>query len=202
MIRSLNHRGPVPSGWAAPIRSVMMILDRLLRTEGAGLGVEHLVRREFEAARQGREVTLVMFGLTGFDEFADGAGTGGASAALLEFARLLGRVARQRGLVVRSGWRADSFLVVLTGAGVHEAADYVAAVRQASGSSAVPMPSFEVGIAAWAPHLKTPDAFVQQAERALSLARTAQAGYAGPADPLLMRRPAAPGRRLLPATPA
>lgn len=200
MVPSVNQRSRVSSGWSDPIRSVVSVLGRLLRTDGGGIGVEHLVRREFEAARGGREVTLVMFGLTGFDEFADGAGTGAASAALLEFGRLLRDVARQRGLSTRSGWRADSFLVVLTGAGVHEAADYVAAVRRAAGSSAVSMPSFEVGIAAWAPHLKTPEAFVQQAERALSLARTASSGYTGPADPATMRRPAAPSRRLLPAT--
>lgn len=141
---------------------------------------EHFVAKEFAAASRGRDVTLVMFGFSRFDEFAEQEGYMAAGEALREFGRVLQRMTRQMNLTARYGWRADSFLSVLSGANAVAAEVYIRRVREAAAASKVRMPGIDAGIATWQPHLASPDEFVACAQQALDAARAAHQPSAGP----------------------
>jgi diguanylate cyclase (GGDEF)-like protein len=131
------------------------------------------VAKEFAAARRGRDVTLVMFGFSRFDEFSEREGSGAAAAAIREFGRLLHRQTRSMNVSVRYGWRGDAFLSVLSEADATAADVFVGRVHAAIAASRVKMPVVEAGIATYQPHLASPEEFVETAARALSAARAA-----------------------------
>lgn len=134
---------------------------------------DHFVAKEFAAARRGRDVTLVMFGFSRFDEFTKREGAKAADDAVHEFGRVLQRLTRQMNLSARYGWRADAFLSVLSDANAAAAEGFVARVRAAAASLDLPMPGIEVGVAVYQPHLASPQEFVESAEQALATARRA-----------------------------
>jgi diguanylate cyclase (GGDEF)-like protein len=135
----------------------------------------HFVANEFAAARQGRHVTLVMFGFDRFEEFTEREGSAAAGAALTEFGRVLRQLTRKMNLTARYGWRADSFLSVLSHADARAAEVFVRRVREAAASSDVSMPAIDAGIAVFRPHLASPEEFVACAVRALAESRAAAA---------------------------
>lgn len=141
-------------------------------TPGAELA-EHFVAKEFAAARRGRDVTLVMFGFSRFEEFTEREGTGAAAVALREFGRVLQQMTRQMNLSARYGWRADAFLSVLSDANPTAAEGFIARVRDAVTRLRVPIPAIEVGVAVYQPHLASPEEFVDCALQALEAARAA-----------------------------
>jgi diguanylate cyclase (GGDEF)-like protein len=132
----------------------------------------HFVAKEFAAARQGRAVTLVMFGFNGFEQFTEHEGSAAAVDALREFGRVLGKLTRKMNLTARYGWRADSFLSVMLDADAQAAEVFVRRVREATAESDVAMPAIAAGIAVFQPHLASPEEFVACAERALAQARS------------------------------
>jgi diguanylate cyclase (GGDEF)-like protein len=134
---------------------------------------DHFVAKEFAAARRGREVTLVMFGFSWFDEFTDDEGSAAAAAAIREFGRLLHRQTRTMNVSARYGWRGDIFLSVLSEADAAAADVFVSRVHDAVAASRVNMPVVEAGIATYQPHLASPEEFVEAAARALATARAA-----------------------------
>jgi diguanylate cyclase (GGDEF)-like protein len=134
---------------------------------------DHFVAKEFAAAKQGRDVTLVMFGFDRFEDFAEREGSAAAGEALREFGRLLGKLTRKMNLTARYGWRADSFLSVLSHADAKAAEMFVQRVREATAKSDVAMPAIAAGIAVFQPHLASPEEFVACAVRALAEARSA-----------------------------
>jgi GGDEF domain-containing protein len=163
-------------------RGGMFHAGRDLRSNAGGAGMEtsfaqHFVAKEFAAAQRGRELTLVMFGLSRLEEFREQNGAGAAAEALREFGRVLQQMTRQMNLSSRCGWRADAFLSVLADADAAAAEAFIARVRKAVAASTVPMPDVEAGIAVYQPHLASPEEFVECAERALAAAR-ATAGAA------------------------
>jgi diguanylate cyclase (GGDEF)-like protein len=132
---------------------------------------DHFIAKEFAAAQRGRDVTLVMFGFSRFEQFTAEHGNTAAANALREFGRILQRLTRQMNLTARYGWRADSFLSVLSDANAASAAIFIERVRAAAGESRVHMPEIEAGIAVYQPHLGSPDELVEGAQRALEAAR-------------------------------
>jgi diguanylate cyclase (GGDEF)-like protein len=134
---------------------------------------DHFVAKEFAAAQQGRDVTLVMFGFDCFEDFAEREGSAAAGEALREFGRVLGKLTRKMNLTARYGWRADSFLSVLSHADAKAANMFVQRVREATAKSDVAMPGIAAGIAVFQPHLASPEEFVACAVRALAEARAA-----------------------------
>jgi diguanylate cyclase (GGDEF)-like protein len=138
---------------------------------------DHFVAKEFAAARRGRDVTLVMFGFSRFDDFTDREGAAAAAAALREFGRVLQKLTRQMNLSARYGWRADAFLSVLSGANAAAAQVFITRVRETVATLDAPMPEIEVGVAVYQPHIASPDEFVESALRALEAARAANGGY-------------------------
>jgi diguanylate cyclase (GGDEF)-like protein len=141
---------------------------------------DHFIAREFDAARRGRRVTLVMFGFSRFEEFSEREGMAAAGAALQEFGKLLNSMTRRMNLSARYGWRADAFLSVLSDADAAAAEAYVARVRDAMATSRVSLPEIEAGVVEYAAHIASPDEFVECAERALAAARAAAAGPTRP----------------------
>jgi diguanylate cyclase (GGDEF)-like protein len=136
---------------------------------------DHFVAKEFAAARRGRNVTLVMFGFSRFEEFSHQQGYAAAANALREFGKLLQRLTRQMNLTARYGWRADSFLSVLSDADADAAEVFINRVRDAAKSSRVRMPDIEAGVAVYQPHMTGPEEFVECAKQALDAARATRA---------------------------
>jgi diguanylate cyclase (GGDEF)-like protein len=132
---------------------------------------DHFVAKEFAAARRGRDVTLVMFGFSRFDDFSEREGSPAAAAAIHEFGRLLHRQTRSMNVSVRYGWRGDVFLSVLSEADGAAADVFVGRVHEAVAASRVKMPAVDAGVAMYQPHLASPEEFVDAAARALSAAR-------------------------------
>jgi diguanylate cyclase (GGDEF)-like protein len=132
---------------------------------------DHFVAKEFAAARRGRDVTLVMFGFSRFDEFSEREGSAAAAAAIREFGRLLHRQTRRMNVSVRYGWRGDVFLSVLSEADAAAADVFVGRVHEAVAASRVKMPTVDAGVAMYQPHLASPEEFADAAARALSAAR-------------------------------
>jgi GGDEF domain-containing protein len=134
---------------------------------------QHFVAKEFAAARRGRKLTLVMFGLSRLEAFTEQHGAEAAAVALRSFGRLLQQMTREMNLSSRCGWRADAFLSVLADADAAAAEVFIARVRGAAAASTVPMPDVAAGITVYQPHLASPEEFVECAERALAAARAA-----------------------------
>jgi GGDEF domain-containing protein len=133
---------------------------------------DHFIAKEFAAARRGRDVALVMFGFRDFDEFAEREGTVAACDALREFGRVLRKLTRRMNVSGRCAWRAGSFLSVLSDADAKAADAFIHRVRDAAVATKVKMPEIDAGIAVYQPHLESPEAFVEAAERALAAARS------------------------------
>jgi GGDEF domain-containing protein len=154
-------------------------LATMLRRLFAGAGVvrtpfespAHFIAREYAAARKGRALSLVMFGFTDFEAFAERAGAAATGEAVREFSRVLDLAARALNVTANAGWRGDSFLVVLPGAEGAAAAAYVEEVRRVAAGSTVLMPAAEAGVVECGCAHPSPDALVRAAEQALAEVR-------------------------------
>jgi diguanylate cyclase (GGDEF)-like protein len=165
----------VPNGWAGMAGAGRLPAPTVEADDEdpAANVASHFVAKEFAAAQQGRDVTLVMFGFDRFEEFAEREGSAAAGEALREFGRVLRKLTRKMNLTARYGWRADSFLSVLSHADAKAAEMFVQRVREATAKSDVAMPAIAAGIAVFQPHLASPEEFVACAVRALAKARAA-----------------------------
>jgi diguanylate cyclase (GGDEF)-like protein len=134
---------------------------------------DHFVASEFAAAERGRDVTIVLFGFDDFEEYTRTHGGAAADAAIRQLGHTLKRLTRRMNLSARYGWRADTFLSVLSDADADGAEIFVQRVRDAmaEGAEGKPMPTFSAGIVEFDPSFGTPEEFVQQAERVLADAR-------------------------------
>jgi GGDEF domain-containing protein len=157
------------SGLLLPLR--VRNLLHLDVSSGHAAEAHHFLGREFAAARRGRNVTLVMFAFSAFDEFVEAEGSRAATDAIHEFGAVLDRMTRRMNLSARCGWRADSFLSVLSNADADAAQVFIGRVREAASDARVPMPAIEAGVAVFQPHYQDPADFVAAAERALAAAR-------------------------------
>ena len=126
----------------------------------------HFMEREFAAAKRGRDLAVVLFGFPDYVEFARRAGMDAADKSMVEFGRVLERMTRRMNLSARYGWRAGTFLSVLSDADAAAAHRFVARVKDATAELQIPMPQLEVGLAVYQPHMTSPEELVHEAERA------------------------------------
>jgi GGDEF domain-containing protein len=161
---------PAPATVAANAHEVVDDADAA--ADSNAMFADHFIATEFAAARRGRDVALVMFGFRHFDEFAEREGTEAACEALREFGRVLRKLTRRMNVSGRCAWRAGSFLSVLSDADAKAADSFIHRVCDAAVASKVKMPAIDAGIAVYQPHLESPEAFVEAAERALAAARS------------------------------
>lgn len=140
----------------------------------SGAVAEHFVASEYAAAQRGRHVTVVIFGLDHFDAFAVSHGGAAADRAVREFGQLLKRLTRRMNLSARYGWRADTFISVLSDSDAEGAEVFVQRVRSgmAECNARMPMPTVSVGLAEYDPAISSPEEFVEWAESALAEARS------------------------------
>jgi diguanylate cyclase (GGDEF)-like protein len=134
---------------------------------------EHFVATEFAAAARGRDVTIVLLGFDDFDEYMRVHGPAAADRAIRRLGGTLKRLTRRMNLSARYGWRADTFLSVLSDADGSGAEVFVQRVRDAlvEAAAGAPVPTISAGIVEFDPSFRSPDDFVQQAERVLLDAR-------------------------------
>jgi GGDEF domain-containing protein len=171
-LRSAAPRDTVDPGSEPVPATVAPNADEADHDVADAMFADHFIAKEFAAARRGRDVALVMFGFRHFDEFAEREGTEAACEALREFGRVLRKFTRRMNVSGRCAWRAGSFLSVLSDADAKTADAFIHRVRDAAVASKAKMPEIDAGIAVYQPHLESPEAFVEAAERALAAARS------------------------------
>lgn len=141
----------------------------------SGAVAERFLANEFAAARRGRRVTLVIFGLDDVADFSEAQGISIAGRAVRAFAGLLCSQTRRMDLSARYGTRHDTFLSILSEADAAVAERFVARIRAAVAEQAraLPMPALSTGIVEMERGIDTPEEFLELAERALAEARAA-----------------------------
>jgi GGDEF domain-containing protein len=132
---------------------------------------DHFLASEFAAARRGRKVTLVMFGLDGVVHGSNGSGRQDGADVLRAFGCLLSGMTRRMNLTARYGWRSNVFLSVLSGADAEAAAGFVERVREAAAADGG-IPDFTAGIVEYTPDIADPAHFVEKARGAMQHARS------------------------------
>ncbi|HEX6309322.1 MAG TPA: diguanylate cyclase [Longimicrobiales bacterium] len=135
----------------------------------------HFLTAELAAAQRGRRVTLVLFGFDHFDEFVRTHGRRETDRAVRKFGRVLTRMTRKMNLSARYGWRADTFLSVLSDADATGAAVFVERVKQALAEDEHEgrMPAISAGVVEFHPDFTAPAQFVDAVEETLAEARAA-----------------------------
>lgn len=132
---------------------------------------DHFLASEFAAARRGRKVTLVIFGLDGIGSPSGEAALAGEADVLREFGKLLSGMTRRMNLTARYGWRSDAFLSVLSNADAEAAELFVKRVREMAASAGGALPDFSAGIVEYTPDILDPAQFVEAARQALQESR-------------------------------
>jgi diguanylate cyclase (GGDEF)-like protein len=131
------------------------------------------LEKEFEAARRGRPLTVVLFDLDRFKQYNDVHGHAAGDEALRTFARVLDGTTRKMNVSARHG--GEEFLSVVSSADVAGALVFTERVRNALALNQPARGQLTVsaGLAAYDPALKTPDELLAAADRALYEAKRA-----------------------------
>ena len=128
--------------------------------------MDMVLAKEFEAARRGRPLAVVVFDLDDFKSYNDMHGHAGGDAALRDFADILAGATRKMNLAVRYG--GDEFLTILsesTAAGaLHLIERIEAKVRTHPRLQGI---GVTAGVAIYTPDMKTPLALVEAADAAM-----------------------------------
>lgn len=128
------------------------------------------LEKEFQAARRGRQLTVVVFDLDHFKGYNDAHGHAAGDAALRTFAGALAATTRSMNLSAR--WGGEEFLSVLSSADVAGTLIFVDRVRQAfAAAQAGPAMTVSAGVAQYAAGMDSMDALVDQADQALYAAK-------------------------------
>ena len=127
----------------------------------------HLVLdKEFEAARRGRPLTVVLFDLDDFKRFNDAHGHAGGDTALCDFGEILSGLTRAMNLTVRYG--GDEFLTILSESTADGAAHLVERIEQKVREHPhLRELGFSAGIAQYSREMQTPDALIAAADAAM-----------------------------------
>jgi diguanylate cyclase (GGDEF)-like protein len=131
------------------------------------------LEKEFAAARRGRRLTVLLFDIDDFEKYNRGQGRQAGDAVLRAFAEML--VAQTRAMNLAARFEGDAFIVALADA--DRRAGFIHASRIARAAEAHPLvgPSgvhASVGIASYAPRMKTFEDLLQAAVRDLEARRT------------------------------
>jgi diguanylate cyclase (GGDEF)-like protein len=129
--------------------------------------------KEFEAARRGRALTVVLFDLDRFKDYNDTYGHAAGDEALRTFGHTLGGTTRKMNLSARFG--GEEFLSVVSSAEIAGAMVFAERVRNTLALQQPPQGHLTVsaGMAVYEPGMKSPDELVAAADRALYLAKAA-----------------------------
>ena len=146
------------------------ILDLSLTDPLTGLPnrrhMDMVLKKEFEAARRGRPLAVVLLDLDDFKGYNDAHGHAGGDALLCEFAELLDGETRAMNLAVRYG--GDEFLTILSESTADGAAHLIerieAKVRTHPRLKAL---TFSAGIATYSKDMKSPQDLVDAADGAM-----------------------------------
>jgi len=129
--------------------------------------------KEFEAARRGRPLVVVLFDLDRFKVYNDNYGHAAGDDALRTFGRALASTTRRMNLSARFG--GEEFLSVVSSADIPGAKIFTERVLEALASSQPERGSLTVsaGLAAFERGMKSPDDLLAAADRALYQAKAA-----------------------------
>lgn len=129
------------------------------------------LEKEFEAARRGRKLVLVLFDLDHFKTYNDTHGHAAGDVALQSFADVLSRTTRKMNLSARYG--GEEFLSIVSSADLSGALVFVERVRE--GLAAAPTDngavSVSAGVAAFATGMGSVDELLATADKALYRAK-------------------------------
>jgi diguanylate cyclase (GGDEF)-like protein len=141
------------------------------------------LEKEFEAARRGRPLTVVLFDLDRFKDYNDQHGHAAGDEALRVFGRTLGSTTRRMNLSARFG--GEEFISVVSAADIAGALVFTERVRSALALNQPPRGHLMVsaGLAAYQPGMKSADELVAAADGALYLAKAAGRDCVRAAEP-------------------
>jgi diguanylate cyclase (GGDEF)-like protein len=185
-VLSLNHHDAQPYG-----PEQMRILERLalqaaIAVDNANLHAEirelsltdpltglpnrrHMdmvLQKEFEAARRGRPLAIVLLDLDDFKSFNDAHGHAGGDGVLCEFAAALAAETRAMNLTVRYG--GDEFLTILSESTIDGALHLIERMRdRVRAHPALAGVSFSAGAAEYTREMQTPQALIDAADAAM-----------------------------------
>jgi diguanylate cyclase (GGDEF)-like protein len=130
------------------------------------------LEKEFAAARRGRKLTILLFDIDEFEQYNKANGRAAGDAVLRAFGEML--VGQTRAMNLAARYEADTFIVALADA--DRRAGFIHASRIARAAEAHPLigPSgvhASVGIASYAPRLKTFEDLIQAAQKDLQARR-------------------------------
>ena len=128
--------------------------------------LETVLANEFEAARRGRSLCVVLLDLDDFKGFNDRHGHAGGDQALRQFAQILAVETRAMNLAVRYG--GDEFVTIMSEADPDGAARLVERVEQRMRSHPLLCEiGFSAGIARYEPHMQAPHDLIEAADAAM-----------------------------------
>jgi diguanylate cyclase (GGDEF)-like protein len=132
-----------------------------------------ILEKEFEAARRGRPLVVVLFDLDRFKDYNDIHGHAAGDDALRSFAGTLASTTRKMNISARFG--GEEFLSVVSSAELNGALIFAERARAALADSQPGRGHITVsaGLAAYEPGMKSPDDLLAAADRALYLAKAA-----------------------------
>lgn len=128
--------------------------------------LETVLANEFEAARRGRPLCVVLLDLDDFKGFNDRHGHAGGDQALREFAQILAGETRAMNLAVRYG--GDEFVTIMSESDPDGAAHLIQRVEQRMRASPrLREIGFSAGIARYEPHMEAPHDMIEAADAAM-----------------------------------
>jgi diguanylate cyclase (GGDEF)-like protein len=132
-----------------------------------------ILEKEFEAARRGRPLVLVLFDLDRFKEYNDIHGHASGDAVLRSFSTVLATTTRKMNVSARFG--GEEFLSVVSSADVPGALVFTERVRAGLAHSQPEhgQVTVSVGVAAYQPGMTSPDELLAAADQALYAAKHA-----------------------------
>lgn len=134
--------------------------------------MEMVLATEFEAARRGRTLSVVLFDLDGFKEYNDTHGHSEGDEALRQFAFILISETRAMNLAVRYG--GDEFIVILSESNVEGAAHLIERVKQrVRENPLLEGVGVSAGVAQFRPEMRSPRALVEAADEAMYRSKSA-----------------------------
>jgi diguanylate cyclase (GGDEF)-like protein len=130
-----------------------------------------ILEKEFEAARRGRKLVVVLFDLDHFKDYNDLHGHAAGDDALRTFARTLAATTRKMNVSARFG--GEEFLSVVSSADLSGALIFTERVRAALADAQPSRGHLAVsaGVAAYEPAMQSADELLVAADRALYLAK-------------------------------
>lgn len=128
--------------------------------------LERELRREFAAARRGRELSVVIFDLDRFKEYNDSNGHLAGDQALQAFAGALQDETRAMNLAARYG--GDEFVAILSGSDMEGASVFIDRVRTRFGQAVEELGHgalcVSAGLAQYTPEMADPEALLRTAD--------------------------------------